>query len=146
MRRIYRILVVNLMAVVMISCHFTAPEPEGEKKANYKGTVEVDNDSEHFVKENVEVSVTKSDTADTYTIKMYRVKFASAMPVELDILIPDVTINNDGIISGDEIIPYAMGGPYEKYKITGLTGAMTSNTLQFEMTCGKYPTKYNGVR
>ena len=52
----------------------------------------------------------------------------------------------DGMISGNEIIPYAMGGPFEKYKITNLTGAMTDKTLRFEMVCGEYPTKYSGSR
>ena len=146
MKRVYNIIVLNIVAVMMTACHFAAPEPEGELKANYTGTVEVDNDSEHFVKEGVEVSVTKEENSDTYTIKMFRVKFATAMPVELDILIQGVSINEDGIISGDEIIPYAMGGPYEKYKITGLTGTMTSDRLQFEMVCGKYPTQYSGTR
>ena len=130
---------------MMTACHYTTIEPEGEDRGTYTGTVEVDNDSEHFVKENVEVSVTKSDTSDTYIIKMFRVKFATAMPVELDILIPGVTIEN-GIISGNEIIPYAMGGPYEKYKITNLNGTMTDSTLTFDMTCGAYPTSYRGVK
>lgn len=134
------------MIVAMTSCHYTAPEPEGEKIGNYFGMVEVDNDDEHFVKENVEVSVTKEEGAETYTIKLFRVKFATAMPVEIDMLIQGVTIDENGTISGDEIIPYAMGGPFEKYKIAGLTGTMTEKTLAFEMVCGKYPTKYSGSR
>jgi len=137
-------LIYVIIAVVMVSCHYTAPEPEGEKVGNYFGTVEVDNDDGHYVKENVEASVTKE--GETYTIKLFRVKFASAMPVEIDMLIQGVAIDEKGTISGDEIIPYAMGGPFEKYKITGLTGTMTDKTLKFEMTCGEYPTKYSGTR
>ncbi len=135
-----------MMLAVMTSCHYKAPEPEGEKKGSYFGTVEVDNDDGHFVKENVEVSVTKEENAKTYTIKLYRVKFATAMPVEIDMLIQGVTIDEEGMISGNEIIPYAMGGPFEKYKITNLTGYMTDKTLRFEMICGEYPTKYSGSR
>lgn len=135
-----------IVLAVMSSCHYKAPEPEGEKLGNYFGMVEVDNDEEHFVKENVEVSVTKEENAETYTIKLYRVKFATAMPVEIDMLIQGVNIDEKGMISGNEIIPYAMGGPFEKYKITNLTGIMTDKTLRFEMVCGEYPTKYSGDR
>jgi len=131
---------------MMTACHYSAPEPEGEKVGNYFGTVEVDNDDEHYVKENVEVSVTKEENGETYTIKLFRVKFAKAMPVEIDMLIQGVAIDENGTISGDEIIPFAMGGPFEKYKINGLTGKMTEKRLEFEMVCGGYPTKYLGSR
>lgn len=146
MRKLFITLLVMAVITMTTACHYKAPEPEGEKLGNYFGTVEVDNDDEHFVKENVEVSVTKEESGDKYTIKLYRVKFATAMPVEIDMLIEGVSIDEKGTISGNEIIPYAMGGPFEKYTITGLSGEMTDNTLRFEMTCGKYPTKYTGTR
>lgn len=134
------------VAVMFAGCHYPAPEPEGDKKGNYIGTVTVDNDDENFVKENVEASLTKSDDSDSYSIKLFRVKFATAMPVEIDMIISDVNIDENGVISADSVIPYAMGGPFEKYLIRNLNGTLTDETISFSMTCGKYPTAYQGTR
>lgn len=129
-------------ALILSGCVYPEPEPDGDDKGHYFGTLEDINDSETFTMEDVEASVTETDQG--HTIKLYKVKFATAMPVRLDIVIPGVTIDQAGNISGDEIIPQAMGGEYEKYKITNMTGLMNDSALSLDMTIGTYPTKYRG--
>ncbi len=139
-------LLILLAVMALTACHINAPDPVGEKKGNFFGTVTVDNDDENFVKENVEASLTLDEETGAYSIKLFRVKFATAMPVEIDMIISDVNVDETGVISADSVVPYAMGGPFEKYLIRDLKGSLTDQTMSFSMICGKYPTSYQGVR
>lgn len=141
-----KLLTTIIAALLLAGCTYRQPEPEGEDQGHYFGLLTDINDSETFTMDNVEASVTRAETDSSYTIKLYRVKFATAMPVKLDIVIPGVAIDSDGHISGDNIVPYAMGGAYDKYTIRDLTGSRTDSTLSLAMTIGSYPTTYEGRR
>lgn len=141
-----KLLLFFVTLVLLNSCVISTPDPVGEKKGNYFGTVTVENDDENFVKENVEASLTLDEETGAYSIKLFRVKFATAMPVEIDMIISDVNVDENGVISADSVVPYAMGGPFEKYLIRDLKGSLTDQTMSFSMICGKYPTSYQGVR
>ena len=81
---------------------------------------------------------------------MYKVKFANGMPIKLDMVVEGVyyTEATDGTLtlSGDGIVPYAMGGPFEKYTITNLKGEITDTVMSLDFMCGEYPVTYDGAR
>lgn len=120
------------------------PAPENE----YLGTVVVDqNDGTTFSKEGVKVTFEVVDEA-TMDIVMYGVKFAEAMPVTLDMTIYGVeyTETPAGLtLSGDQIVPYAMGGPFEQFTITSLTGEISERGMTLDFVCGAYPVSFEGV-
>lgn len=87
-------------------------------------------------------------TPVTMDIYMYRVQFAEAMPVKLDMTIPAVEFAvADGVIelSGDGIVPLAMGGEFLQYTITGLRGKIEDGRMTLSMTCGTFPLSYTGI-
>jgi hypothetical protein len=69
------------------------------------------------------------------------------MPVKLDMTIQNVayTSTSEKIsITGNNIIPIAMGGEFPAYKITNLTGEINNGTITMSMMCGSYPLTYSG--
>lgn len=114
----------------------------------YKGTMVVDqNDGTFYTQEDVEVDYEIKDGKLNFV--MYQVKFAKGMPLKLDMVVEGADyVDNDGsyTISGDGIVPYAMGGPFEKFTITGLEGTITDTTYTMEFMCGEYPVTYEGTK
>lgn len=124
------------------------PNKPDEKRC-FVGVMTVDqNDGTIFTQDAVEVDY--EITADgKLNFKMYKVKFASGMPLKLDMAVEGVDfVENNGamILSGDGIVPYAMGGPFEKYTITELVGEITAHQMTLEFMCGDYPVTYDGVK
>jgi hypothetical protein len=114
----------------------------------YVGNVVVDGDNEEFVDKNVRVKIEKNSDGKL-DIVLYAVKFASAMPIRLDVTIEGISIVSESETSisfaGNNIVPYALGGPYEKFMVTNLSGSYTKeSTLTFSLNFGKYPTSYSG--
>lgn len=114
----------------------------------YKGTMVVDqNDGTFYTQEDVEVDFEIKDGKLNFV--MYQVKFAKGMPLKLDMVVEGADyVDNDGsyTISGDGIVPYAMGGPFEKFTITGLEGTITDTEFEMEFMCGEYPVTYAGTK
>lgn len=114
----------------------------------YKGTMVVDqNDGTFYTQEDVEVDYEIKDGKLNFV--MYQVKFAKGMPLKLDMVVEGADyVDNDGnyTISGDGIVPYAMGGPFEKFTITGLEGTITDTEFEMEFMCGEYPVTYAGTK
>ncbi|MBR2428402.1 MAG: hypothetical protein IKB15_00270, partial [Alistipes sp.] len=81
-----------------------------EETKCYKGTMVVDqNDGTFYTQEDVEVDYEIKDGKLNFV--MYKVKFASGMPIKLDMVVEgvDYTKSNDTYtLSGDGIVPYAM--------------------------------------
>ncbi|MDR0565968.1 MAG: hypothetical protein LBG47_02870 [Prevotellaceae bacterium] len=131
-------------------------EPAGKSATavtdgTYSGAMHVtQNDSAGTVYTQDSVNVTFTPTADsTAEIKMVQVRFSPRMPIKLDMTIPGVTAvkTSEGLaLSGDSIVPLAMGGEYPVYTITGMTGTATPQTLSFELLCGAYPLTFSGKR
>ena len=64
-------------------------------------------------------------------------------------LVEGVDYISDGenyVLSGNNIVPYALGGPFEKYTITNLSGAITDTEMTLSFMCGEYPVTYVGSR
>lgn len=123
------------------------PNNPDESKC-YKGSMTVDqNDGTVYTQEGVEVDY--EIKGDKLNFVMYKVKFANGMPIKLDMVVEGVNyteVNGTYTITGDSIVPYAMGGPFEKYTITNLTGVITDTSFTLDFMCGEYPVTYDGAK
>lgn len=147
-------LIWSLLALVVLSVACENGENNDlpnnpEDSRCYKGVLAVDqNDGTMFYKEDVEVDYELRDGKLNFV--MYKVKFAKGMPITLDMVVEgvDYTEAPDGrlILSGDGLVPYALGGPFEKYTITELNGDITDSSMSLEFMCGEYPVTYDGER
>lgn len=115
----------------------------------YKGTMVVDQNDGTFYTQN-DVEVDYEIKSGKLNFVMYKVKFASGMPIKLDMVVEgaDIMENADGSysVSGDGLVPYAMGGPFEKFTITELTGEITEDSMTLDFMCGEYPVEYDGAK
>lgn len=69
------------------------------------------------------------------------------MPVSLDVTVPGVKCEireNEIILSGNDIVPLAMGMPYAKYNVTSLTGKIIAGELKISLNFGEFATSYVG--
>lgn len=147
-------LIFSLLAIVMLSVACENGDNNNlpskpDTKSCYTGLLTVDqNDGTVFEKRSVEVDYELKSGLLNFV--MYKVKFAEAMPIKLDMVVEgaDYTEALDGTLtlSGDGLVPYAMGGPFEKYTITKLTGEITDKTMSLSFMCGEYPVTYTGER
>lgn len=137
-----------LLAIISLaSCHITTPEEpvkENEEAFNAYGVMTVL--SSGFTKENVHVKAVMKENhqMDLY---MFDIKFASAMPVTIDMLISNVSYvkkDNYYIFKGDSIVPTAGGKPYEKYIIRDLDGIITTDSITLSNLYGTTPSTYKG--
>lgn len=118
------------------------------KEQSFIGTIKVDqNDGSIFEKEGVEVEY-KLNNEISMDIVMHKVKFAEAMPIELDMTIPGVSyLITDKYygVSGDNIIPLAMGGEFPQFTITDMTGVISDKTMELTFMCGEYYVEYTAT-
>lgn len=142
-----------MCAMIIVACengnNNNLPNKPVEKRC-YRGTMTVDqNDGTMYTQDDVEVDYELQDDGKLNFV-MYNVKFATGMPLKLDMVVEGVSYySKDGdvyTLSGDGIVPYAMGGPFEKFTITKLTGTITDNTMSMSFMCGEYPVTYEGTK
>ena len=119
------------------------------EKTSYVGTLMVDqNNSTTYVQDSVTIDCTPSEDKGL-VITFNQVSFSERMPVKLDMDIPNVEYSEaDGKItlSGNNIVPLAMGGEFAKYTITNLTGNIAEGTISLSMKCGDYPLTFSGEK
>lgn len=137
-------------AVLVVAAACSKNEPvkiiETPTETVYSGTMTVVTDGKDNVSENVKVNVSFQEDG-TATIIFNKVKFVPQMPVSLDVTVPGVTCEireNEIILSGNDIVPLAMGMPYERYKVTSLTGKIISGKLTISLNFGEFATSYIG--
>jgi len=138
----------SLLLVACAALSFAACDKDDDKTPvnptpkGYVGELSVDQtDGTFFKQQGVSVRYDLKDDR-TVDIYMYRVQFAEAMPVKLDMTIPGVECKSVGErieLSGERIIPLAMGGEFPRYTITSLRGTLTDSELQLSMNCGEFP-------
>lgn len=146
-----RFLLLALLSLAFVACENgenNALPSNPEKGECYTGTMTVDqNDGTLYTQEEVEVDYEILDGKLNFV--MYKVKFADGMPIKLDMVVEGVdcigAVGNY-ILAGDNIIPYAMGGPFEKFTITNLTGLISNDTMTLSFMCGEYPVTYIGTK
>lgn len=136
------------VSVVAAACSKNEPVKIIETPAEtvYSGTMTVVAGGKDNVSENVKVNVSLQDDG-TVTIIFNKVKFVPQMPVSLDVTVPGVKCEireNEIILSGNDIVPLAMGMPYAKYKVTSLTGKITAGKLTVSLNFGEFATSYVG--
>lgn len=134
------------VSVVAAACSKNEPVKIIETPAEtvYSGTMTVVADGKDNVSENVNVSLQDDGTA---TIIFNKVKFVPQMPVSLDVTVPGVKCEcreNVIILSGNDIVPLAMGMPYAKYKVTSLSGKIIAGKLTVSLNFGEFATSYVG--
>lgn len=134
------------VSVVAAACSKNEPVKIIETPAEtvYSGTMTVVAGGKDNVSENVKVNLQEDGTA---TIIFNKVKFVPQMPVSLDVTVPGVKCEireNEIILSGNDIVPLAMGMPYAKYKVTSLTGKITAGKLTVSLNFGEFATSYVG--
>ena len=146
-----RLLLLALMSLTLVACENGENNALPSKPDNtecYTGTLTVDqNDGTVYTQENVKIDYEILDSKLNFV--MYKVKFADNMPIKLDMVVEGVDcIGAVGhyILAGDNIIPYAMGGPFEKYTITNLAGLITNEAMTLSFTCGDYPVTFSGTK
>ena len=136
------------VSVVAAACSKNEPVKIIETPAEtvYSGTMTVVAGGKDNVSENVNVNVRLQDDGKA-TIIFNKVKFVPQMPVSLDVTVPGVKCEcreNEIILSGNDIVPLAMGMPYEKYKVTSLSGKITAGKLTVSLNFGEFATSYVG--
>lgn len=139
-----------IAAVLTVAAACSKNEPvkiiETPTETVYSGTMTVVADGKDNVSENVNVNVSPKDDG-TATIIFNKVKFVPQMPVSLDVTVPGVKCEireNEIILSGNDIVPLAMGMPYAKYNVTSLTGKITAGKLKISLNFGEFATSYDG--
>jgi hypothetical protein len=117
---------------------------------SYIGTLSVtQQDNSTFTQENVTVTMTKTGE-NLMQMIMLGVKFSNEMPISLDMTVNGITSESseNGIsLTGDQLIPMAMGGEFPRYIITGLNASLTVDDITLSMTCGGiYPLTFSGSK
>lgn len=141
-----------ILVNILVSCEGYNIDKNNTVTKSFLGDIIVTNsDGTTFIDQDIRITFTKSLNNDGYDIFLKKVKFAEKMPIRINMTIPSVTKNSNGEIIGDKIIPWAMGGPFEKWKIKNLVGSIEYDennepkNLQFNMICGEYPVSYSGI-
>lgn len=141
-----------ILVNILVSCEGYEIDKNNTANKSFLGDIIVTNsDGTTFIDQDIRITFTKSLNNEGYDIFLKKVKFAEKMPVRINMTIPAVEKDLDGNISGNNIIPWAMGGPFEKWKIKNLTGSIEYDennelkSLQFNMICGEYPVSYSGI-
>ena len=146
-----RFLLLSLVSLAFVACengHNNALPPNPEKGECYTGTMTVDqNDGTFYTQSDVQVDYEILNGKLNFV--MYKVKFAEGMPIKLDMVVEGVDcVGAVGhyVLAGNNIVPYAMGGLFEKFTITNLSGLITDDTMTLSFMCGEYPVTYSGTK
>ena len=142
---------IMFFALLFASCengeNNTLP-PKPVEKECYVGTLTVDqNDGTTYTQEEVKIDYEIIDGKLNFV--MYKVKFAPGMPLKLDMVVEGIDclgVVGNYVLAGNGIVPYAMGGKFEKYTITNLVGSVNDNKMTLSFVCGGYPVEYEGTK
>lgn len=147
LRFTYQLFFSIVCAVMISACHIISPlDPDEDNVPAYEAQGLLTIPSSGFTKDNVRTRVVLVDD-ETLNIYMFDVKFATLMPVTIDMVISGVGYvrTADEIrFYGDSIIPTAGNKPYEKYIITDLEGYISADSLCLSNNYGETPSIYAG--
>lgn len=144
-----KLLVLFAAVALLVACGKEGGDEMPSGELEYKGTMKVEFEGETYPTENVVITVDYDEEKKTMDILFHQVKFVPRMPVNLDILIPQVPVllfGNKISFSGEGIVPTTGGIPYEDYTVTGLVGALDEKGITFSLNFGSFPTSYTGTR
>lgn len=143
-------MILAFAALALLACNKEEKnETPVAEAGDYKGVVTVEASSGTFDNEDIEVNFTPSEDGATATITINKIRFVPQMPVTIDVTIPNVglTSTKNGFqLACDNVIPLAMGGEYERYTVTNLTGTLKDDELAFSLNFGSTPTSFKGTK
>ena len=150
-----RFLTILAFACALASCE-KAPTVITDDSPEYTGTMTVAYEGEDFEQTGIKVLGEFDQSRSTIDIKLQKVKFVPAMPIRIDVTIMDVPVVSTGEDSwsfeADGLTPWAMGGPYDTYRVDDLIGTISGDSIEFSLGFfntkkqENYPTSYSGVR
>lgn len=148
-----RFLTIMTAACLLSACE-KAPTVITDDSPEYTGKMVVVYEGENFEQTGIKVLGEFNEYKTSVDIKLQKVKFVPAMPVRIDVTIMDIPIVSSGegtwTFEGNDITPWAMGGPYETYRVDDLHGTITENSIEFSLGFyntkkqENYPTTYSG--
>jgi hypothetical protein len=148
-----RFLTILAFACALASCE-KAPTVITDDSPEYTGTMTVAYESEDFEQTGIKVLGEFDESKSTIDIKLQKVKFVPAMPIRIDVTIMDVPIVSTGedswTFEADDLTPWAMGGPYDTYRVDDLRGTISGDSIEFSLGFfntkkqENYPTSYSG--
>lgn len=142
-----KILTLIALVSVLSACHITSKEPEvKDQETSYEAYGVLTIPTSGFTKENLRTKVMLVDD-ELLDIYMFEVKFATMMPVTIDMVISNVSYTKSGDaieFHGDSIVPTAGDKPYEKYIVTDLKGYISADSLCLTNNYGETPSVYAG--
>ena len=148
----------RFLTIMTAACLFCAcekvPTVITDDSPEYTGKMVVVYEGEDFEQTGIKVLGEFNEDKTSVDIKLQKVKFVPAMPVRIDVTIMDIPVTAAGegtwTFEGDGITPWAMGGPYETYRVDDLHGTITENSIEFSLGFyntkkqENYPTSYSG--
>ena len=148
----------RFITILAIACAFVACEKAPtiitDDSPEYTGTMVVAYEGEDFEQTGIKVLGEFDPSRTTIDLMLQKVKFVPAMPIRIDVTIMDVPVvsNDDGswTFEADDLTPWAMGGPYETYRVDDLRGTISGDYLEFSLGFfntkkqENYPTSYSG--
>ena len=143
-------ILLSVLLLVAAACQKNDEAEEVKKpvKAEYKGTVTVTYQEQDYDNPDILVSYDPNEDGTLVSITLHKIKFVPQMPVTVDVTIPDVAVSDkDGkkVLTCGEVDPISMGGPMERYKVTGFSGEVQGDNLSFSLNFGSYPTRFSGT-
>lgn len=128
-----------LMAIIIPSCSDDDNTPGSgetiETTATYNGKLIVNGS---YVKDSTDCKIEFAEDSKSFTLNIYKVKFAEAMPMSIDIAISGIpcTVNGDDMtFAGDTIVPLIGIAPAPAYTFYNINGELTDGELQFSAVC-----------
>ena len=121
-------------------------KPETTVATTYTGRLTVNGGA--YIKEDADCEITFAENGDKLTLNINSVKFAEAMPVTINLSVPEIpcaTENGKTIFSGNDIVPLMGVAPAETYKFSTITGSIENATLDFSATLSKGSFAFTGV-
>lgn len=150
MNNMKQLLILSTLLLAAIACEKSEdPETPVPQPADYAGTVTVEFEGTSFDNEDISVSFEPSEDGATASVTIHQIKFVPQMPITIDVTIPDIVLTVSGgktLLSCESVDPIAMGGPYPRYHVSGLSGALEGDNLSFRLLFGDFPTSFTGKK
>lgn len=142
-----KILTLIALVSVLSACHITSKEPEvKDQETAYEAYGVLTIPTSGFTKENLRTKVILVDD-ELLDIYMFEVKFATMMPLTIDMVISNVSYTKSGSMiefHGDSIVPTAGDKPYKEHIVTDLKGYISADSLCLTNNYGETPSVYAG--
>ena len=121
-------------------------KPETPVATTYTGRLTVNGGA--YIKEDADCEITFAENGDKLTLNINSVKFAEAMPVTINLSVPEspcATEDGKTIFSGNDIVPMMGVAPAEAYTFSAITGSIENSVLEFSATLTKGSFSFTGV-